>query len=121
MPAYVLVVVLTVLEAVWAAFLVPLRVGGVLVPVSLVLAGPVTALLGRWGGRLLGRPGAAGVGAAWLLVALLAGSRRSEGDLVVPGGGGTLGTLGLLFLVVGAIGAAAGLGLTPPRARAPRD
>jgi len=96
--AYGLVLVLTALLAVWGAFLVPLRVGGVPVPVAPAVALVGNALLGRAGARLLGRAGAAGPGLVWLAVVLLLSTPRTEGDLVVPS---TL--TGLLFLVVGGL------------------
>jgi hypothetical protein len=96
--SYGLVLVLAVLLALWGAFLVPLRIGGVAVPVSCVLALVGNALLGRAGGRLLGRAGAAGPCVVWLAVVLALSFQRREGDLVVPT---TLS--GLLFLVVGMV------------------
>ena len=120
LPAYALVLVWTVLLAVWSAFLVPLRVGGTLVPVSLLLASVGSALLGRAGGRVLrDRRGAIPPGALFLVLALTLGSRRAEGDLVIAGGDGTgLATVGLLYLLAGAVGATAGYLLAP--APAPR-
>lgn len=113
--AYVLVLVLAVHNAVWGAFLLPLRVGGVLVPFSLLMAGVCTAVLGVAGARVLrSRAGSVAPGVLWVVLALIAGSKRSEGDLVIAGGEGTgLATLGLLYLVAGAIGAATGYGLSP--------
>lgn len=109
---FALVLLLTVLLAVWGAFLVPLRVGGVPAPVGLVLA-LATVPLGVAGGRVLGsRLGAALPGAVWLLVGVVLGSRRSEGDLVVTGG-----TLGLLFLLLGTLGAAVTAGAWRPAHR----
>ncbi len=110
-----LVLVLVVQNAVWGAFLLPLRVSGVLVPVSLLLAGVGTAALGVIGARVLGsRLGSVAPGVLWVALALLAGSKRTEGDLIIAGGEGTgLATLGLLYLVAGAIGATTGYGLSP--------
>lgn len=115
--SYALVLVLAVQNAVLSAFLLPLRVGGVLVPVSLLLAGGGTALIGVVGARVVrARWGAAVPGLLWVVLALIAGSRRAEGDLVVAGGEGSgLATLGLVFLAVGAIGSAAGYALSAPR------
>ena len=100
--SYGLVLVLAALLAVWGAFLVPLRAGTVLLPVSWVVAAVGNAALGWAGGQLLGRAGAAGPGIVWVAIALTLGSRRAEGDLVVPGT-----VAGLVFLVVGAVASAA--------------
>lgn len=110
--SYALVLLLALLLAVWGAFLVPLRIGTVPVPVSWVIAVVGNGLLGWAGGRLLGRLGAAGPGVVWLTVALTAGSQRAEGDLVVPGT-----VVGLVFLVSGAIASAVAYGAVP-RSRA---
>jgi hypothetical protein len=106
--AYALVLALAVLLAVWGAFLVPLRVGTVPLPLSWVVAAVGNAALGRAGGLLLGRGGAVGPGVVWLAVALTLGSKRTEGDLVVPG---TLPGLG--FLLVGALASAVAWGAVP--------
>lgn len=108
--AYALVLLLTVLLAVWGSFLVPFRLGGTLVPVSWVLAVVGNALLGRAGGRLAGRTGALVPGLVWLVVAFTFGSQRAEGDLIVPGS-----TVGLVFLLVGALASAVAYGLAPRR------
>ncbi len=100
--AFALVVVLTVLLALWGAFLVPLRIGGTLVPVSWFIALVGNALLGRAGGRLLGWFGTAVPLLVWLAIAFTLASRRTEGDLVVSGG-----PVGLGFLLAGALGGAA--------------
>jgi hypothetical protein len=73
--AYALVLALAVLLAVWGAFLVPLRVGTVPLPLSWVVAAVGNAALGRAGGLLLGRGGAVGPGVVWLAVALTLGSK----------------------------------------------
>ena len=118
--AFALVLVLTVLLCLWAAFLVPLRIGTVRVPVSLLVAGLGNVLLGRAGGRLLGMPGVLVPGVLWIGLAYLLGTRRTEGDLVILGD-----TVGTLFLVVGALGFAAAYAMTslrneaPPTPRAP--
>jgi hypothetical protein len=120
--AYALVVVLAVENAVLGGFLVPLRLGGTLVPVALLLGGVGTALVGRAGGRTLGdRRGALLPGGVALVLALLLGSRRTEGDLVLAGGDGTgLATMSLLYLCAVAVGAAAGYALSPVRTASPR-
>lgn len=108
--AYALVLVLSLLFAVWGAFLVPLRVFGVLCPVSLVLAAVGNYALGCAGARLHGRLGAAVPGVLWFLVAAVLQSRRPEGDLVV-----VANVVGLLFLLVGTVAAAVPVGLAPRR------
>lgn len=75
----------TVLLSVWAAFLVPLRVGSVPVPAWLAPLG-LMVWLGRTAARRVGLWGALGPALAWLtLTWLVLGSRRGEGDLVIPG------------------------------------
>ena len=106
--AYGLVLFLALLLAVWGAFLVPLRWGTVVLPVSWVVAAAGNLVLGRVGARLLGRPGAIGPGVVWLVVALTLGSKRSEGDLIVPGT-----TPGLVYLLVGAVAGAVAYALAP--------
>lgn len=107
-----LVLLLALLLAVWGAFLVPLRLGGVPVPASVLVAAVGNVALGVAGGRLLGTAGALAPGALWVAVALTLGSRRAEGDLVVPGS-----AMGTAFLVVGALGAAVGYGVASARGR----
>lgn len=114
--AYALVLVLSVELAVWGAFLVPLRGFGVPLP-----AGPLVALvgnagLGLAGTRVLGRR-AGGIPPflIWLVIALELGSRRAEGDTIVPGGG-----MGFAFLICGAFGGIAVLGFGPSL-RSPRS
>ena len=108
--AYLLVLLLAVLLALWGAFLVPLRLGTVPLPVSWVVAAVGNGALGWAGGRLLGRAGAAGPGIVWVVIALTLGSRRAEGDLVVPGS-----VPGLVFLLVGAVASAAAYSATARR------
>jgi hypothetical protein len=114
--------VLAVAVGTWLAlvevFWLPLRVGGVLVPVS-VLAAVVGNLLVvgtayRWSGSRLV---AVLPALAWLTVALAATQRRPEGDLVITGTG-ALGYVGLAFLLLGVVAAAFAVGrvLTAPRA-----
>lgn len=108
---YALVLLLTVLLAVWGAFLVPLRVAGVAAPVCWLVALVTTLTGGTVGGRLGGRGGTAVPVLVWLVVALTLGSRRTEGDLVVPGT-----TTGLVFLLAGAVGGAVAFALQVRRA-----
>jgi Family of unknown function (DUF6113) len=107
--SYALVVALSLLTAVWGAFLVPLRVGGVPVPLSVVVAAGANVALGVAGGRLYGRLGAAVPGVLWFVVVATMANSRPEGDLVV-----VQTTTGLLFLLIGSICAAVPVGTTPP-------
>jgi len=109
--SYALVLVLALLLAVWGAFLVPLRIGSVAVPIGLLLALAVVPL-GLVGGRLLGRRiGVAGPLVVWLTVAALLSSQRREGDLII-----TNSSLGLGFLLLGLLGAAFTVGVWRPPA-----
>jgi hypothetical protein len=108
--AFALVLLLTVLLCLWAAFLVPLRVGTVRLPVSLLIAGVGNGLLGWAGGRLLGVPGVLVPGALWLGLAFLLGRRGAGGDLVIPGD-----LVGTAFLALGALGFAVAFGMTSAR------
>jgi hypothetical protein len=119
--------VLVVAVAGWLAlvevFWLPLRVGGVLVPLSVPAALLGNALLVTGAFRLTGSRVVAVLPAVtWLAVALAASSRRPEGDLVAVGTGG-LGVVTLAFLGLGVVGAAVAVGrvLVAPRpAAAPR-
>jgi hypothetical protein len=106
--------VLVLAAAVWMAlvevFWLPLRVGGVLVPVSLAAAVVANLLLPRlalWltGSRLV----AVLTGVAWLVVVVASMIRRPEGDLLITGGGAT-GVVNLVFLLVGVLAAAFAVG-----------
>ena len=108
--AYALVLVLVVLCTLWGAFLVPLRVGSTLVPVSLVIVVAANTGLGLASGRLLGRPGAGTTALLWLLIAFTLGARRPEGDRVIIGD-----WVGLGYLVLGAVSAAVAVGATPSK------
>lgn len=104
----------SVVVACWLAlvevFWLPLRVGGVLVPVS-VLAAVVgnlllpAAALYLSGSRLV----AVLPSVVWLVVAVGAMTRRPEGDLVMTGGG-ALGAVNLGFLMAGVVAAAFSVG-----------
>jgi fatty acid desaturase len=110
--SYALVLVLAALLALWGGFLVPLRYGTTPVPVSWLIAVVGNGALGWVGGRLLGRRGAIGPGLVWLVVALMLGTQRAEGDLIVPGT-----VVGLVFLLSGAVTSAVAYGAVP-RSRA---
>ncbi len=112
--SYVLVLVLTLLLALWGAFTVLLRVGTVPLPVGVLLAA-ATLPLCRAGGRLLERRvGAVLPGLLWVAVGLLLAGQRREGDLVLASG-----LRGTAFLVVGVLGAAYAVGSWRPPAPAP--
>jgi hypothetical protein len=102
-------------------FWLPLRVGGVLVPVSVVAAVVgnllVVAQAYRWSRS---RVVAVLPALAWLAVALAATRRRPEGDLVIVGTG-ALGYVGLAFLLIGVVAAAFAVGRVLAAPRRPRD
>ncbi len=105
------------LLAAWAAlvevFWLPLRIGGVPVPLSIPAALAANLLLVSLTHRLTGSRVAAVLPAvAWLVVVLPASQQRSEGDLVLTGGWEGLG-----FLLVGVLGASVAVGrvLATPR------
>jgi hypothetical protein len=99
----------------------PLRLFGVLVPLSVAVAVTGNLLLVAGAHRLSGSR-AVGVLPAltWLLVALAATVRRPEGDLVAVGSGG-LGGVTLAFLGLGVLAAAFAVGrVLTARGAAPR-
>lgn len=110
--SYALVLVLTVELAVWGAFFVPLRIGGVPVPVGLLLA-LTNAPLCWAGAEVLGRRAGGVVPMLlWGVVAVMLATQRREGDLVV-----TNSLLGLGFLLLGLLAAALAVGSWRPSAR----
>ncbi|GAB3300972.1 hypothetical protein GCM10027451_03730 [Geodermatophilus aquaeductus] len=109
------------LAAGWLAlvevFWLPLRVAGVLVPLSVLVAVVGNYLLVVGALRLTGSRAVAVLPAVvWLVVAVGATMRRPEGDLVAVGGGG-LGAVTLAFLGLGVLAAAVAVGrvLATPR------
>ena len=91
--------IVAVLVAGWLAlvevFWLPLRIGGVLVPLSVLAAVVGNLMLIGAAHRLSGsRVVAVLPGLVWLVVAVAAMIRRPEGDLVLTGGGAT-GTINL--------------------------
>jgi hypothetical protein len=115
--------IVAVLVAGWLAlvevFWLPLRIGGILVPLSVLAAVVGNLMLIGAAHRLSGsRVVAVLPGLVWLAVAIAAMIRRPEGDLVLTGGGAT-GTINLLFLLLGVTAAAFGVGraLAGPRRR----
>jgi hypothetical protein len=115
--------VLGVIAAAWLAlvevFWLPLRVGGLLVPVSVLaaIAGNlllVDLVLRRTRSRAV----AVLPALTWLVVAVAASLRRPEGDLVLIGTGG-LGAVGLAFLLLGVLAAAFAVGRALSRPHPP--
>ncbi len=108
--------VLVVVVAGWLAlvevFWLPLKVGTVPVPVSVLAAVVGNLMLVRLAHRLSGSRAVAVLPAlVWLVVALSATTRRPEGDLVLIGTGVT-GVVGIAFLLLGVLAAAFAVGRT---------
>jgi hypothetical protein len=106
--------VLVVVVAFWMAlveiFWLPLRIGGLLIPVSVAAAVAANLLLPRLALRLSSsRLVAALTGIAWLVVVVAGMIRRPEGDLIITGGGAT-GVVNLAFLLCGVLAAAFAVG-----------
>ena len=104
--AALLVTVLAAWLAVVEVFWLPLKIGVVPVPLSVLAAVAGNVALVRLAHRLSGSR-AVGVlpAVVWLVVALAAMVRRPEGDLVLVGGGST-GVVGVAFLGAGVVAAA---------------
>lgn len=110
---------LAVLISAWFAlvevFWLPLRIGGVPVPVSIPAAVAANLLLVGLTHRFTGSRVAAVLPAVvWLAVVLPASQQRPEGDLVITGG-----VVSLAFLLLGVMSAAVAVGrvlATPRRA-----
>jgi hypothetical protein len=91
-------------------FWLPLRVGPLLVPVSILVAVVANLLLPAAALRGSGSRTVAVVpGLVWLVVAIAAMMRRPEGDLVIIGRGAA-GTVNLAFLLLGVLAAAVAVG-----------
>ncbi|TFV63037.1 hypothetical protein E4P41_05865 [Geodermatophilus sp. DF01-2] len=117
LAAGLLVVVLAAWLALVEVFWLPLRVFGVLVPVSVVAAVAGNLLLVALAARLTrSRLAAVLPAGVWLTVAVAASIRRPEGDLVLTGDG-ALGLANLAFLLLGVVAAAFAVGrvLAAPR------
>jgi hypothetical protein len=111
-----------VLVSAWLAvvevFWLPLRIGGVLVPLSVVGAVAGNLAIGAAARRLSGTGTAAVLAAgAWLVVVVAAMIPRSEGDLLIVGGG-TTGVVNIVFLMAGVVSAAYATGRALARGRA---
>jgi Family of unknown function (DUF6113) len=84
----VLCCVAALLAALIEVLLVPLYVGRVLLPVTIVLALATNAALPLLARRLTGNTLAAAIPVAlWVICVLLLGTSRPEGDVLLPGGG----------------------------------
>jgi hypothetical protein len=99
-----------VLVSAWLAivevFWLPLRIGGVLIPLSVAGAVVGNLVIGAAARRLSGSGTAAVLAAvAWLVVVVAAMIPRSEGDLLIVGGGAT-GIVNVVFLMAGVVSAA---------------
>jgi hypothetical protein len=91
-------------------FWLPLRVGGVLLPVSVLAAVVGNLLLPALALRVSGSRLVAVLPVlGWLVVALGAMIRRPEGDLVINGVG-ALGVVGLVYLALGVLAGAFSVG-----------
>lgn len=106
----------TVLVAAWLAlvevFWLPLRVGGVPVPVSVLAAVVGNVLLVRAALAVSGSKLVAALPAlVWLAVVVAAMGRRPEGDLVITVGGGVSNVVTVAFLLLGVLAAAFSVGL----------
>jgi hypothetical protein len=99
-------VVVSAWLAIVEVFWLPLRIGGVLLPLSVVGAVVGNLVIGA-GARRLAGSGTAAVRAAvtWLVVVVAAMIPRSEGDLLIVGAGDT-GIGNIVFLMAGVVSAA---------------
>jgi hypothetical protein len=107
--------VVAVVVAAWLAlvqvFWLPWRVGGVPVPVSLLVAVVGNLLLVDAARRLSGSRLVAVLPAVvWLVIAVAGTMPRPEGDLLLPGGDAATQTVTLGFLLVGVVAAAFAVG-----------
>ena len=103
--AGVLVAVLAVGLALVEAFLVPLRIGTIPVPVCVPLAMAGNIVLAKLAARQTGSIAWGAVQPVlWLIVVIVLSLPRAEGDLVVPGS-----LTGLVFLFAGAVAGAYGV------------
>ncbi|MCZ2804255.1 hypothetical protein O2W18_03995 [Modestobacter sp. VKM Ac-2983] len=107
--------VVAVVVSAWLAlvevFWLPWRVGGVPVPISLLVAVVGNLLLVDAARRLSGSRLVAVLPAVvWLVIALAGAMRRPEGDLLLPGGNAVTEAITLGFLLVGVVAAAFAVG-----------
>ena len=116
-------VVLSAWLALVEVFWLPLRIGLVPVPVSVLAAVVGNLMLVGGAHRLSGSRVVAVLPAVvWLTVAVAASIRRPEGDLILTGGGAA-GVVNLAFLLLGVLAAAVAIGrvLAGPRRVRPTD
>jgi hypothetical protein len=116
-------VVLSAWLALVEVFWLPLRIGLVPVPVSVLAAVVGNLMLVGGAHRLSGSRVVAVLPAVvWLTVAMAASIRRPEGDLILTGGGAA-GVVNLAFLLLGVLAAAVAIGrvLAGPRRIRPTD
>jgi hypothetical protein len=104
-----------VLVSAWLAvvevFWLPLRAGGVPVPISVLAAVVGNLLLVAAARRLSGSRAVAVLPAAvWLVVAVGGAVRRPEGDLLITGGDGVTQVVNLGFLLLGVVAGAFAVG-----------
>ena len=105
-PAAVAAVVVAGWLALVEVFWLPFRIGGLLVPVSVLAAVAGNLLLVELVHRRAGSRAVALLPAlTWLGIAVGSSMRRPEGDLLIVGSGG-LGAVGLAFLLLGVLAAA---------------
>jgi hypothetical protein len=103
--AGVLVAVAAAGLALVECFLVPLRIGSVPFPITILLAMAGNILLARLAVRQTGSIAAGAVPVAlWLIVVIVLSLPRAEGDLIVPGS-----VTGLVFLFGGTVAGAFGV------------
>ncbi|GAA2367253.1 hypothetical protein [Dactylosporangium salmoneum] len=110
----VIATLLAIVLALFEAFYSPLRIGGVRVPVSLVLALATNPLLG-WFAFTTSRLRLAALlpAAAWCVIWFVAAGKTSEGDLVITGDN----WVGLLTLFAGPLAFAIGIYVSSMRQR----
>jgi len=107
---YVVLLMLGVLVSLVGAFLIPLHVGRMLLPVSIAIAIGGTIALVVLGARMTGsRTGAALPWVSWLVVAFALSSAGRGGDIVVTGD-----VVGYGYLLGGAISGGMALVLVRP-------
>jgi hypothetical protein len=107
---YVVLLLLGAALGIWGAFLVPLRLPGGLEGFSDVLALGGNVAVGFFAGRgARSVPAAAMPGIGWLIAVMAAGSFvRPADEVIIPSKIGSdpgVGTVGTLYLLLGAVGA----------------
>src|SRR4051812_28109230 len=99
--------------AIWGTFLIPLHWPGDVEGLCVVLGFVGNLAVGWFAAVGLGTPLAGAIpGVGWLVTTLALGSNRAEGDVLIAQGFPAdphLGTVGMLFVFAGALGALAGV------------